>query len=197
MAIPSFKQDVEAQEARVFEEQFDAENQRGLENIYRGFKELVRCDANAGLIAEYCNPLPASLVAFTLAMNNPTFVKSLVWSPIKDQKASLIEEIAELLSRKGGGGFDDHALQAEKKNRLQWQSVDELTDRRDSILRERELRKRPLAEVKQIVGDSVPPVGYPKLPRAFVPSGQFQSVPLDSSYLTNDREIYNRLIRVK
>lgn len=200
MAAPSLKNDLEAQEMRQTQAQFDTDSQRGLENIWREFPEVPRHEAATKFIASYCDPFPINLDGFRMALENPDFCKGLQMQSIKDQKLELIEEIAALLSMKNGGGFDDHALQAEKKNRLQWQSVDELTKRRDSILRERELRKKPLAEIRQIVRDSVPPPGYPKLPRTFVPSGQVQSVPLDSKYLThlvrNDRETYTRLARI-
>jgi len=200
MAIPSLKQDLANRDVREAQAQFDADSQRGLQNIWREYPEVPRHEAAIKWIGSYCDPFPINLESFRIAMQNPDFRKGLQLQSVDEQRREVMDEIVELLSVKGGGGFDAHALQAERRNRLQWQSLDELIARRDSILRERELRKMPLDEIKQIVRDPVPPPGYPKLPRTFVPGGQVQSVPLDSQYLIhlvrNDREVYNRLARL-
>src|SRR3954452_3020738 len=81
MAGPTLKQDLQAQEAREAQAQFDADSRRGLENIYREYPELVHCVANEGQIADYCDPMSIGLSAFQLAMDNPTFRKSLAWAP--------------------------------------------------------------------------------------------------------------------
>jgi hypothetical protein len=197
MAGPTLKQDLQAQEAREAQAQFDADNQRGLENVYREFKELIRCEANERLIADYCEPMSINLTAFQLAMDNPAFRNSLAWASVDDQRKVLMDEIVKLLSAAGGGGFDVHALQAEKKNRLQWQSLNELIARRDSILREREIRKLSPDQRKQILVDARPNLHYPRLPRTIVPRGQVQAVPLDSAYIRRlDPESIRRLNRI-
>jgi hypothetical protein len=143
-------------------------------------------DCEAVLLAfkrymDFTDPLNEDDFEFALG-NNPSisqYGKHHV--PTKDE---LIEDICELLRAPDpsgrGGRYSSFNIDSVRIKMQSW-SVPQLQARKDEIIRAQALNKKPLSELKQMVHETQPQFGFPKLPRTFMDG--MKSVPIDAMFL--------------
>jgi hypothetical protein len=180
------------------QQQFDAEQERGLGAIYKAYPSIKPCMATKSLVIDLVRTflgddgtLPVTLENFrSMLEQNPDALNTLVIESPQKQNEALIGEICELLrSADGtgrGGKFSDAALKSERHKMLWW-TRDQLQQRLNQIVEAQRLAKLPAAQIKADLAaarrDVRPYTGYPTLPKTIVPRGQVTAVVCDSKYL--------------
>lgn len=149
------KKQWEAQAAAQREENF-AVYERWLQK----HPEIYDCIATRKVVAEWCgfDDLPVSIGDLDFALSNGMdrqVAKQRVPTEA-EAKAALIDQIAELIASKDGTGRDGKFSTVELKKeraKMQFWSVQELTTRRDEIVRKQSLTTKPIHELQQQVRD--------------------------------------------
>lgn len=136
------KQDLDS---RQMDEKFEAQCQAGLEDIYKAYPTLVRCEATSKeirrLIADFMEGTFQSTVPtqplfdLMITTNGPC---GLPVKSIQDQCDELIDAICELLRNPqggtSGGKYSDHNLKTYRTNVLRFQTKEALQARKAEIL---------------------------------------------------------------
>jgi hypothetical protein len=179
------------QKARAIE--FGNATERGLAAIYAEHPTIVRnqaCDSMIGSIcAEYeglqAHQVAPSLDTFRDALAaDPGILTSLTTKAINKQRIEIISDIIELLrapSPDGRGGRYSAFNLVSVENQMKSWSLEALKERKAEIIREQELVKRPISELRKIVVDARPSYGFPKLPKILMVG--LTPVTIDRAYL--------------
>jgi len=187
--MTQFEQDKQAaQDAVLTEQSYKA---------YRAFierhAEIPDGMATEKLFREYADwsdGLTEADFEFALSNLHSCLPKRRVATP-EEVKAVLIDKICELIASKNegrDGKFDRFALASERK-KLAFQSIEQLTQRLDEVVRKQihagktvlELRNQ-LAEARR---DTRRYPGYPDLPAEVVPDGKVRAIRCDAAFLKN------------
>jgi hypothetical protein len=193
MAFPTkADQDAKAQHAV-----YEADKERGLQEIYRAFPVIPRNTANDKMLDEICATFLGVQVG-EVAPTLPTFRSaveadpSLLGSgssgvsiePVEQQKRKVLGDIERLLD----GIMSPFDLRTEIK-KLSFQTLQQVQARRAQIIERQRLVKLPSSQIKQELKASRPKAlrypPYENLGEYITPRGSVQSVRCDSAYLLN------------
>jgi len=193
--MSSYQEDLEKREAALVEQQLENTNQLVWTQILRLYP-LADHQANYKAVKEYCDPLPISVSAFRMLMDNPQAAATL---DLADDSQRTISEIIRLLREHGK--YTEHDLKTHEK-KLRTMTREAQRARLAEVRSKQAQAKLSVPELKQIVREGTTQTrrypGYPNLPDMLVPPGQVQAVKCDAAYLLglakNDFYEYKRMV---
>ena len=195
------------QERAIQAAHLELEKKKVIAQVYQKYQQLLRCDANAGLIIEVIERFAGdeavpSLDLFQTALDlNPDEMKSFAIQPIERTREQIVEEYLRLLA--AHSRQDAYSLKSEEA-RLRHLPIEALRQRLSDLKVRQKMASQSVSTVKAIVADahadkSAFP-GWPTLPSRLVPQGSIQSVEVNADYLNGlaktDIWLFKRFVRL-
>jgi hypothetical protein len=150
MSVSNYRSDRDALAERVRREQQSALDERALYQLFAKHRELANVEANRQILLNYFNSDPMDLVSLEEAILNPALSKQLAYTTPQEDRAASLATIERIT-----GSIPVTA---------QYQSNEELAAKAEELTRRRELSKKPVQELRQIIREGKPAPEQVELP---------------------------------